>query len=354
MELHDFDESTLDSAKIIVRERFGERACSLLSRYLQNPLRKVCHSVGDIVSRDGVPMAFQAANPRWLYLRKEKILGTNGSLFCKMPGAKLKEVLTVFLRTIGNRAGRKIYFGNTAIPVSGGVGVASNMSIGPTSCEKVRFGIIRLGSFLNFMLRGHLPRFFVNIIDAIWLCGVSVLGKMKIDGHIKQVTSLDEIDIDGFWTRYVERNNGLVCSRTKEELLWVFGDNLRQGNVCMFAYIAEDSLLGYIAIKCQRIQTRCRWMVVDWIAIDDNPSVLSRLLEAVQGFLRTVPGAAFVELIGYPMFIQDVVKKSFPFCRKAPGNSFNYLIDDESFGREFAAVRDISWFFGAYDGDRCM
>ena len=175
-----------------------------------------------------------------------------------------------------------------------------------------------------------------------------------MEGCIKPVVSLDEVDIDGFWRRYIQRNRGLVCSRTKEELQWIFGDNMRNGNVCMLSYIKEDFLLGYVVIKCQEVKTRCRWMVVDWIAIDDDSLVLDKLLNAVQCYLRNVHGAAFVEIIGYPMFVQKIIRRSFPFCRKAPGNSFNYLIDDESFMKKFVAVKDVSWFFGAYDGDRCM
>ena len=355
MTIRDFDESTLDAAKMVVRKRFGEGSCELLVRYLRNPLRRMLdHPVGDIVYRDEKPMAFQAANLRRLYLRQEEIMGINGSLLCKMPEAKLKEVLTVFYKTIEPRAGRKIYFGNTAIPVSGDIGTASGMSIGPESCENVRFAIIRLGSFLNFMVKGYLPKILVTIIDAIWMCGTRLLGKSKADRFIKKIELLDELDVDDFWHRYLLKNNGLVSSRAKEELEWIFGDNLRCGKVLFLSYVRDGVAEGYVTVKRQGDERNGRWMIVDWIAVGDDAVVLKELLIGVCAYLRRIKKASFVEIIGYPMFVQKVIRSVFRFRRKAPGNSFNYLIDDETFRKRFEQVKDVSWFFGAYDGDRCM
>lgn len=354
MEVRDFDERTLEDAKMLVKERFGESTCSLLVRYLRNPLRRICPSVGDIVYRAGVPIAFQAANIRCLYLRHEKFLGINGSLFCKMPDAKLKDILSVFLRTVAPRSGRAIYFGNTAIPLSSDIGVAHGMTIGPESCGNIRFAILRLGSFMDFILKGHLPKSIVTIIDAVWMFGAKILEKGKVDGCVKKIESFIEMDADDFWNRYLRRNNGLVCSRTKEELEWIFGDNLRCGKVIFLTYVKNGVVEGYVAVKRQGDERNGRWMVVDWIAVGDDSEVLKELLKGVKAYLLNTKGAAFVEIIGYPMFIQGIIKSVFPFSRKASGNSFNYLIDNKCFRDKFSAVLEASWFFGAYDGDRCF
>jgi len=172
--------------------------------------------------------------------------------------------------------------------------------------------------------------------------------------RVHRIMSLDEVDIDGFWKNYLKSNRGLVCSRTKDELNWAFGDEMKSGAVHMLAYIRGGEMLGYVVLRSRDERRLVRWMVVDWIADGDNREILGELLYGAKRHLQTITEAAFVEVIGYPMFVQDLIRTVFPYCRKAPGNSFSYRIDDENLRAKFENVKEVSWFFGAYDGDRCL
>ena len=354
MDIRDYNEQTFADAEIIVKTRFGEHACLLLRHLLDNPLRLLCSSAGDIAYRDGNPMVFQAAILKRLFLRQDEVLGVSGAMFCKMPKAPLRCVLAVSERTYVPRAGSQMTFGNTAMPVSVGIAMASDSVAGPDSCANVRFRIMRLGGFLNFALHGKLPGFLVRLIDWFWVLGAKVFSRRNEASSVRRVMSFDEVDIDGFWKRYLAKNRGLVCSRTKEELNWIFGEGIKNGNTHLLVLGKEGEVCGYVAIKRRTHGQASRWMIADWIAEGDDREMLGELLAGAIMHLRSIPDAAFVEMIGYPMFVQDVIGKHLPCRRKAKGNSFSYRIETDKLRQDFEKVKDVSWFFGPYDGDRCM
>lgn len=353
MDIRDYNEQTFADAKVIVSARFGEGACFQLRRLLNNPLRTFCSSAGDIAYKDGNPMAFQAAILKRLFLRRTELFGVSGAMFCKMPKAPLRCVLAVSDRTCAPRAGSLMTFGNTAMPISTEIALASDSTVGPDSCANIRFSIIRLGGFLNFALHGRLPNFLIRVIDWFWLLGTKVFGGGKRRARIRSIMSLDDVDIDAFWKRYLAGNRGLVSSRTKDELNWIFGDDIKNGNVHFLVLEKDEKMSGYVILKRHAVHSS-RWMVVDWIAEGDDRKMLGELLAGANRHLRCETDASFVEIIGYPMFVQDVIGKDFPYRRKAKSNSFSYRIDSEKFRKDFEQVKDVSWFFGAYDGDRCM
>ena len=354
MDIRDYTEQTFDDAKEIVKARFGDGACFLLRKLLDNPLRSLFPSAGDIAYRDGKPIVFQAAILKRLFLRQTEVLGIVGAMLCKIPKAPLRYVLSVTERTYISRAGSKMMFGNTVMPVSAGISLVSNSTAGPESCENIRFCVIRLGGFLNFVTHGKLPSFMVWLLDGLWLWGTKIFDGSKGMVCVRRIMSLDETAMDDFWKRYLASNKGLVCSRTKKELNWVFGEGIKNGTAHFLVLEKEGQLCGYVVLKRMSEDLSSRWMVVDWIAERDDRELLIELLAGAKRHLQTVQGAAFVEIIGYPMFVQDVIREVFPYHRKAQSNSFTCRIDDASFRQEFNRVKDVSWFFGAYDGDRCF
>ena len=95
-------------------------------------------------------------------------------------------------------------------------------------------------------------------------------------------------------------------------------------------------------------------MVADWIAIANDKDVLSDLLRDAVCGLRRIRSAAFLECIGFRMDVQDVIHRHLPFKRKAPNNSTNYKAHIVEMKQALESADRSGWFFGPYDGDRCM
>jgi hypothetical protein len=95
-------------------------------------------------------------------------------------------------------------------------------------------------------------------------------------------------------------------------------------------------------------------MVADWIALENDKDILSDLLrDAVLG-LRQIKSAAFLECIGFRMDVQNVIHRHLPFSRRAPNNSTNYKAHTLEMKQALEVADRTGWFFGPYDGDRCM
>ena len=238
-------------------------------------------------------------------------------------------------------------FGNTAALITQSIAGTSGNNFGPKSCEIIKFAVLRLGSFLNFVLKGHIPKHFVAILDFFSRkCG---------DGNgVRRSKRFDKGLFDAFWERYLSQNKGLVLSRTTEELEWAFGTEVRTGEAYMYCHYSKNSLDGYVIFKRHAGRSDLRWIVADWIAIRDDKRILKELLSGGLANLKAETSAAFVEVIGYPMFVQEIIHQCMPFSRAAKGNCATYRFNDACLAKRFEDVKECSWFFGAYDGDRAL
>jgi hypothetical protein len=152
---------------------------------------------------------------------------------------------------------------------------------------------------------------------------------------------------DDFWHRYCETNEGLVSSRSAEELEWIFNDRLASGEIVILGEFKGEDLVGYVALKSA--SNGKRWMIADWIAIKNDTTILVALLKSAVRFLRRKRGAVLLETIGFPDFAEPVLKRCLRFSRKARNNTFLWKFLDGK-----TTIPPNSWFFGPYDGDRCM
>ena len=82
--------------------------------------------------------------------------------------------------------------------------------------------------------------------------------------------------------------------------------------------------------------------------------MLSDLLRDAVNYLRKKTPAAFLESIGFRMDVQDVIHRHLPFTRHAPNNSTVYKAFTKEIAEELDRADCHGWFFGPYDGDRCM
>ncbi len=350
-----FNEQTLDDALDVVRNRFGESACQQVQKLLDNPIRRVCPNVGDIAYENGHPVAFQAAIPRQGYIKNKLFLGIAGGLLAAKRGTSPASVISLMERTVSSRHGSEVVFGNTAIPISMKLNRMLGVDgVGCPSCGVVRFAVLRWGGFINFCLHGRLPAVLVHLVN--WL---GMLMRLFTFRRVRSKTvgvrleSFDSKRFDDFWTEYLEGNDGVVLSRTAEELKWMFGDDLVTGRNLLCVRENESRLCGYIVVRAMNA-ARTRWMIADCIALGNDKDVLSDLFRDAICCLRQIPSAAFLECIGFRMDVQGIIHRHLPFSRKAPNNSTNYKAHTLEMQRALANAAHFGWFFGPYDGDRCM
>ena len=350
-----FNEETLDDALNVVRDRFDESACRQVRKLLGNPMRRICPDVGDVAYEEGRPVAFQAAVPRRGYVRDVPFLGIAGGLLAAKRGTSPVTVFNLMEKTNAPRHGSTVVFGNTAIPVSMKLNRMLGVDgVGCPSCGIVRFAVLRFGRFLNFCVHGRLPPVLVHLID--WSGGVVrpfFFRRERSQTIGSRLELFDAKQFDAFWSKYLKTNDGVALSRTAEELKWMFEDDLASGRNLLFVREDGDGVCGYIVVRAMNAE-RTRWMIADWIALANDKAVLSDLLrDAVRG-LRQIRPAAFLECIGFRMDMQDVIHRHLPFTRKAPNNSTNYKVHTAEMKQALDSADRSGWFFGPYDGDRCM
>ena len=356
-EIKPFDEATMDDAKNVAEAMFSNRVFSVLEKMLTNPLRRELgvSAAGEIVYQDGKPVAFQGAIVRRLYLGKEPFVGVVGSTLCARPETSPVLLAKLMRTTIRPRGSGALYFANTAIPASSRM----NRLLGvkgktPESCAGVDFAVFKWGEFLNFALKGRLLRFVSVVLDFIGKLGDTFwMKRRRTDMNGRLETDIGEAFSD-FWKSYLEGNVGVVASRTQGELRWMFEDALAGGKIVVISLRdAEDMIHGYIAAKVLG-SNRKRWMIVDWIALRDDESVLSDLLYCLIDHLKKIEGVAWLESVGFPMSIRMTLKRFLPFRRKLRESVFVYKAFDKKVEDALADPSARNWFWGGYDGDRCM
>lgn len=323
-EIRPFEESTLSDAKKVTGDMFVLKVGAILDKMLDNPLRKTlgCVAAGEVAYQDDAPFAFQGAILRRLFIGQREICGVVGSTLASRPETSPVLLMKLMKSTIKPRGGSELFFGNTSNVTSMKMNrMLGVLGRGPASCEVSRFVPIVWPRFAKWLLPS--PR--CHVIESFY----------------------PEL-FDSFWHEYISANAGLVSSRTAEELEWMFGDGLRDGSVVVLGSFGKDHKLdGYIILRIS--QNRRKWMVHDWIAINNDKVVLKDLLKSAVRYLRKNKAGLILEAIGYPDFVQDVIAEVLYFKRKMPNNSFIWEFSDKK-----SSVPVGSWFFGAYDGDRAM
>ena len=359
IEVRPLTDDSLPDAEQVVRSRFPVSAIGILHKVMRNPMRKVCAEAGDIAYEDGRPIAFQALSGREMLFGSESLRGNVGGMTVLSEGASVEAMIDIKAASVKNRIGHRMGFGNTLCAATEKMARKTKDLLGPESCCWYRFKPIRPLVFLGYCIRRKVLKLampswtpFNSLAtgDFVWTQG---------DVSVRRLFAFDP-GFDDFWQRYRETNLGLVCSRTKEELDWIFGDEVAKGTAALLATYRGADLVGFVVLKDES-DAGSRWQIMDWIALRNEATLLDALLAASVAFLRERTPAMLLESIGFPTFIQPVLKRHLPFRRTAGNNFFSYgyrkrKTEGKAFAEACEAVIDTpkSWFFGPYDGDMCM
>jgi len=351
----DFTEENLTAVTKLTSKCFGNSLELLLRKILSNPVRKQIVPAGCVGFKDGKAVCFKASIVRRLYLGKTPGFGIAGSSFCKDPdGCSLPILFEVMERGEGNQYQSCLSFGNTFIYVSAKFYELFGCYPGTKSWTEMRFGIIHPCRFLWLLIRRkvfHLPQPAPH--DAFKLAA-DEMRAYAVSGEcsVRRVMDFDS-RFDAFWSLYLAKNLGLVLSRDRETLEWLFGEDVRSGKCVLLAAVRDgNELEGFIVLRPMH-GSPDRWQIMDMIALENAPERMDLLLRGARRFLKKETSAITLESTGFPDFIQPVLSKHMPHLQKTGHNRFEWNSNDPEVVRvieQTGNTRD-SWFFGPFDGD---
>ena len=357
------DESTIDAIEPIIAERFCPEAYANVRRLLANPGRASGEDVG-VVAFDGSQAGGVTGSiVRRLYLGRERFSGVNGGFLAMRRDAPATLLYVLLKKAHRPRGGGCLLYSNTCSPATVKlkpcVGVGNH---GPDSWESVRIARLRrypslrrrVKRALGITLPSRLPfsAALVSPLDCARARTVFASGGRR---GLSVRARLDFEWADGFFERYLAGNDGVVGSRTTEELTWMFGDGVAAGRSLLLAAEGADGVEGYI-VACPCPYDASFWQVVDAIAVGNDVSTLELLFSAVKKAVLACSGAERLEVIGFPAWFQPTVRRHFPKSRPMPCNGFMWGFSDAAMARrcEDAMRGEKGWFFGPYDGDYCL
>lgn len=231
LEIRPFDETNKDDFKVVVRARFREVATRLVDKILRNPVRNSGSDAGVIGYENGKPACVRAAIRRRLYFGYEEFYGTVGCMLAKIHGADRSLLMSVVGNSIAPRDGSKIFFTNTSVAacvrLNHTAGVAGEGIRTWMSDQIAVFHPLSRWWWRMTKIHPRLPKLHFRP----WSLSVERSVEACYDDN-EQVIRLTEIERDAFasfWTRYLEKNKGLVASRTVEELEWMYEDRVSRG-----------------------------------------------------------------------------------------------------------------------------
>lgn len=360
METKGLTEKTYDDAKTVVLDRFGTNALSVLDAVMNNPMRKICEDAGDIVYDNGEPVCFQACMLRRLCLGVKELFGKVAGLTCLKNGAPPEAYIDVRIAANKPRAGYLIGFGNSQNAESAYAAHRLAKKKNPTTFEgpraSTRFlwrAIRPIDCLLYFIrrkvLKGGLPNW--NEFSTLASAGYEV---KRGDLTVRRLMTVKQQFFDVLMAEYLKANEGLVCSRTAEEVEWLFGERIKKGLCVALGVYKDEEPVGYIIARSNSFARR--WQILDWFALGNKSEFLEASLAELCVFLKRKTPAMMLESVGFPMWVQPLLMRYLPHKRELGHNTFSWGSSNKDFRESVLQVIDSpkSWFFGPYDGDECM
>ena len=357
------DESTMDAAAPVVAERFCPEAVATVRRLLSNPVRPPGGDVGVVAFDGDRAVGVTGSIVRRLYLGRERFTGINGGFLAMRRDAPATLLYLLLKKAHVPRFGSSLFYSNTCSPATAKmkpcVGVGN---VGPESWAAARFARLRRYPSFRRRVKRSLgiglparPPFADAPVSPLECASARRVFASDGGRGIAVTARADFSWADGFFERYLEGNDGVVGSRTTEELGWFFGDAVSAGDSMVLVAEAQDGVRGYVVVSpC--LYDRSRWHVADAIALGNDAAVLSLLFDAAKRAVLACSDAERLGVAGFPARVQPLVEKAFPERRPAPCNEFMWGFSDPEMAKRCGKgyLGERGWFFGPYDGDYCL
>lgn len=350
-----YDESTAADFRKLFVERFPDGDASILGIFLSDPARREHPSCGSIAfDYNGSVKAILGLLPRIVFYGQHPMRTLNGVAIAVRKDAD-RNFFPGFIRDAITSDGADMFFVNTAIPPSR-KRVMSTLDVfdGPSSCAEIRERTLRGAGLAARAVKKLLAK--LGIARTPIALPVTDEVVVSRDGLVlSRENKIADQDFNSFWSAYLKGNDGLVSSRTAEELRWVFGSGLESGEIVLLTARKNGALQGYAFCRCTDETATC-WRVVDLIALENDAKILESLIEGASQFLRTCTPALYLQITGYPTWVQPLLKRLFP---KSSSFGFNKCIWTCLNDNAKALCGDWvnskgGWYGCPYDGDMCL
>lgn len=157
-----------------------------------------------------------------------------------------------------------------------------------------------------------------------------------------------------FWGRFLAANEGVISSREPATLRWKFDESIAAGAVTLISAERDGRVDGYVLLRRNPAKgaPAAEYGICDICAVGNDVKCLNALLRAALRYCRRKL-ALQLTYVGAPRDKDKwIVKKSFHRQYKLSCNPFSYSCKDDEI---LKAVRENKgWFFGPFDGERCM
>jgi len=354
MNVRPYDEGTAADFKQLFTDRFPGGDSEILDVFLSNPARAAHPACGTVAYSDaGDVIAIQGLIPRVAFQRQERILVANAVAMAVKKDVD-RSFFTAYLTASVGGSGSDLLFGNTAIPGSRRrLQAASGVVDGPASCAEIREQDVRSSGFVARAFRKVLAKAGLSRTRNLPTADEAVIDRGDLT--LTRECEIDDQRFNDFWTHYLKDNDGLVSSRTAEELRWMFAKGLAAGDTVLLTARAFGRLAGYVF--CRRTdETGACWRIVDMIAIGNDERILAALVDGMTAFLRRRTPATCLQVTGFPTWVQPLLKRLFP---RSATFGFNKCIWTPLTDRAKSLCGDWvnapnGWYGCPYDGDMCL
>lgn len=249
-----------------------------------------------------------------------------------------------------------------------------DMKPGPERCAYVSYAFTSdLVRFLAIMLKRTkrmLPthprrvKLVFAVVDFLtkplhWIVRIGARRRIQNGYEIARMMEFENGQFKAFWERFLQSNEGVVSSREPDILRWMFADSLHNGRVVLLVASKQGKMEGYVLLR--KYTSGCfhedylpcyiRYKIIDICAVGNDLDCLNALVSAAISYARFHNGCT-VEFIGGLPGQEEWLDPHMDVRLPIGVQTTVYRTKDPNL--EIELFSKHSWFFGPYDGERCM
>lgn len=312
----------------------------------------------------GEYVGMQCFYPVRIYLRQDKKLAVSGAIL----GMKRRYVdwLGDIAGAVISREGDRLRFGNTIASKK-----AARIS---TFCSAYVDGphegeCTRRYAMITFLPIAALRRVHASshwVLDPLWLLThplrvmktwMKRILKPKGQYLFKELSSFSDERFGKLWKRILAANDGVMSSREPEILRHYFDASIAAGTVDLIVVEGADGeFQGYVLLRKYRMyETRhiLKYKIIDICCVANDVSCLRQLVE--ESVIHAERhGGGLVEYIGANPNLDKWLDPILKHRRIYDHPTFMYYCPDSEPEMKQLLENGKGWFFGPYDGERCL
>lgn len=197
---------------------------------------------------------------------------------------------------------------------------------------------------------------FQILIEAIRgiSAGIAELLGFGCKWRLKEENGFSDERFMPFWNRFLAANEGLISSREPATLRWKFDESIQAKAVTLISAECNGQVDGYILLRRNPANgtPAAEYGVCDICAVGNDVKCLNTLLKAALRFCRRKLAYSLTYIGASCDKDKWIARNCFHRQYKLACNPFSYSCKDEDILKSVQA--NNGWFFGPFDGERCM